>query len=133
MSAADVRVQIHGDACVRRAILEAADMSQQFGLREDQKSRVMTAVSELARNIIKYAGSGEILVRKLERGPASGLEITAHDRGPGIEDVSQALEDHFSSSGTLGLGLPGVQRLMDEFQIESEPGEGTRVTALLWK
>jgi len=133
LSAEALRVHIREEPSVTRAILETASLCQRLGFREDQKSRVTTAVSELARNIVKYAGSGEIVVRECESRHARGIEIIATDRGPGIEDVSKALEDHFSSSGTLGLGLPGVKRLMDEFEVESQPGEGTRVTALLWK
>ncbi len=133
MNAGPRRVQIRSEPGVTIAILEAARACQSLGLRDDQKNRVTTAVSELARNILKYAGSGEVLIRELAEGHQTGIEIVAADRGPGIEDVEKALEDHFSSSGTLGLGLPGVKRLMDEFRVESEPGAGTRVTASLWK
>jgi serine/threonine-protein kinase RsbT len=69
----------------------------------------------------------------LEDGNRVGLEVVVHDRGPGITDVEQAMADHYSTSGTLGLGLPGVRRLMDEFELESSPDEGTRVTIRKWK
>ena len=93
---------------------------------------IATAVSELARNILKYAVSGEIRLRQVDGPSGRGIEIEAVDRGPGIEDPEAAMRDHFSSGGTLGLGLPGVRRMMDEFSLESTPGEGTRVTAVKW-
>ena len=133
MSAAPRRVQVRDETGVTLAIVEVARVCENLGFRDDQKNRVTTAVSELARNILKYAGRGEVLVRELVESHQTGIEIVAADRGPGIEDVEKALEDHFSSSGTLGLGLPGVKRLMDEFRVESEPAAGTRVTASLWK
>ena len=93
---------------------------------------IATTVSELARNILKYAGSGEICLRRVKKIGGRGIEIEATDRGPGIEDCDVAMQDHFSTSGTLGLGLPAVKRMMDEFSLESTPGEGTRVTARKW-
>ena len=133
MSTQPLRIRIRHEPDVTRAILEVGRLCQKLGLREDQKSRVTTAVAELARNIVKYAGTGEVLVQERVGRHPSGVEVIATDQGPGIEDVERAMADHFSSSGTLGLGLPGVRRLMDEFQIDSEPGKGTRVTALLRK
>ena len=93
---------------------------------------ISTAVSELARNILKYAGRGEIRLRRVDGPAGRGIEIQAEDNGPGIPDPEAAMRDHYSSSGTLGLGLPGVKRLMDEFSLESRVGEGTRVTARKW-
>ncbi len=84
------------------------------------------------RNILKYAGSGEIRLRRVTGADGRGVEIEAIDQGPGIADCEEAMNDHFSSGGTLGLGLPGVKRMMDEFSLESTPGEGTRVTARKW-
>ena len=81
---------------------------------------------------LKYAGSGKFSLRRVERPGSRGIEIEVSDNGPGIPDVDAAMSDHFSSSGTLGLGLPGVERLMDEFSLESAPGQGTRVTARKW-
>ena len=94
---------------------------------------IATAVSELARNILKYASAGEIRLRQVEGPSGRGVEIETVDRGPGIEDVEAAMRDHFSSGGTLGLGLPGVRRMMDELSLESTPGEGTCVTAVKWR
>jgi serine/threonine-protein kinase RsbT len=81
---------------------------------------------------LKYAGTGEVRLRQVEGQLRRGVEIEAIDRGPGIADPDAAMRDHFSSGGTLGLGLPGVERMMDEFWLDSTPGEGTRVTARKW-
>ena len=106
--------------------------SREAGFDETPSRIIGTAVSELARNILKYAGSGEIWLRGVKEKGGRGIEIEAIDRGPGIADCEAAMNDHFSSGGTLGLGLPGVKRMMDEFSLESTPGEGTRVTARKW-
>nr|MDJ0891324.1 anti-sigma regulatory factor [Gammaproteobacteria bacterium] len=118
---------------VARAILHATRMSRAAHFETVDQSRIATAVSELARNILKYAGTGEIVLRHVLRDSRRGMEIVALDKGPGIPDKDQALSDHFSSGGTLGLGLPGVQRMMDEFDLVSESGRGTRVTARKWR
>nr|WP_246345350.1 ATP-binding protein [Conexibacter arvalis] len=93
---------------------------------------VATAISEIARNITAYAGSGEIVVRPVELNGAHGLEVVARDAGPGIADVERALQDGYTTGGGLGLGLPGARRLMDEFEIVSQPGVGTTVTMTKW-
>jgi serine/threonine-protein kinase RsbT len=115
-----------------RAVLQTANFCADCGFDRSCSQMVATAVSELARNIIKYAGCGEVILRSVKRGSTSGVEAVAEDQGPGIKNMVQALQDHFSSSGTLGLGLPGVKRMMDEFDIESEPDRGTRVTIRKW-
>ena len=127
------RIPINGESDVARAILHATRMSRAAQFETVDQSRIATAVSELARNILKYAGTGEIVLRHVLRENRRGMEIVALDKGPGIPDKDQALSDHFSSSGTLGLGLPGVQRMMDEFDLASESGRGTRVTARKWR
>lgn len=128
-----LRIAIRDEGDVTRALLEAGGLCDALGLRDDVKNRFSTAVSELSRNIVKYAGRGEVYLKTVEKPGAVGVQVTAQDRGPGIADPELALSDHYSSSGTLGLGLPGVKRLMDEFELETSPGEGTRVTALLWR
>jgi serine/threonine-protein kinase RsbT len=94
--------------------------------------KMKTVVSELAHNILKYAGVGFINLMPLESDRQRGIEICCTDRGPGIEDLEKALSDNFSTSGTLGLGLPGVKRLADEFEIDSAPDQGTKVTVRKW-
>ena len=126
------RLQILKDADASRAALEATQYSLAAGFGETRSRMIATAVSELARNILKYASAGEIRLRQVEGPSGCGVEIEAVDRGPGIVDVEAAMRDHFSSGGTLGLGLPGVRRMMDEFSLDSTPGEGTRVTAVKW-
>jgi serine/threonine-protein kinase RsbT len=126
------RLNIRKDADASRAALESTQYSLAAGFDDTRSRMIATAVSELARNILKYAGTGEIRLRQVEGPPGRGIEIEAVDRGPGIEDLEAAMRDHFSSGGTLGLGLPGVRRMMDEFSLDSKPGEGTRVTAVKW-
>ena len=115
-----------------RVVLESNLYSRQAGFEEAPSQMIATAVSELARNILKYAGTGEIRLRRVKGMGVRGVEIEAIDRGPGIADCDAAMRDHYSSGGTLGLGLPAVKRMMDEFSLESAPGEGTRVSARKW-
>jgi serine/threonine-protein kinase RsbT len=120
---------IRVDRDVSSAALASVRYSQSIGFGETPSRLIGTTVSELARNIIKYAHSG---VRKIVGRRGRGIEIEAVDQGPGIEDVDAAMSDHVSSGGTLGLGLPGVKRMTDEFALESTPGSGTRVTVVKW-
>ena len=126
------RLSIRDEADARRAALEATRYALDAGFAEAPGRMIGTAVSELARNILKYAGTGEIRLRKVRGMGVRGVEVEAIDQGPGIADCEAAMEDHFSSGGTLGLGLPGVKRMMDEFSLESTLGEGTRVRARKW-
>jgi serine/threonine-protein kinase RsbT len=128
----EVRRTIRTEMDARHVVLESTRYSREAGFDETPSRMIATAVSELARNILKYARSGEIRLRRVERPSGRGIEIEAIDRGPGIEDPEAAMRDHFSSGGTLGLGLPGVKRMMDEFSLDSTPGEGTRVTVVKW-
>ena len=96
------------------------------------QARITTAISELARNIFLYAGQGEICIEKQFLNGKSGLKITARDNGPGISDIRRVMEDGYTTSGGLGAGLPGVKRLMDEFDIQSKVDEGTSVIAVKW-
>ncbi len=104
-----------------------------LGFNDHDVTRVITAASELAHNILKYAGTGNVSYSKLVDGAKLGVELVARDKGPGIADVDLALTDHYSSSGTLGLGLPGVRRLVDDFKVDTEVGAGTTVTFKVWK
>jgi serine/threonine-protein kinase RsbT len=125
-----VRIRTEMDAS--QAVLQSAEYAMAAGFQETASRMISTAVSELVRNILKYAGAGEIRLRRIEGAGGVGIEIEAVDRGPGIADREAAMRDHFSSGGTLGLGLPGVERMMDEFTLDSAPGEGTRVRAVKW-
>ena len=128
----EVRIAIASELDATRAVIEAGRFSQSTGFAETPSRMIATAVSELAQNILRYAGRGEIRVRRVERLGSRGVEIEAVDDGPGIAEPEQALTDHYSTGGTLGLGLPGVKRLMDEFDLETQCGRGTRVTARKW-
>lgn len=128
----NLRLGIRTDADGSRAALEATLYSRAAGFDEVASRLIATAVAELARNILKYAHNGEIQMRRVESSHQRGVEIEAVDQGPGIADTAEAMRDHFSSGGTLGLGLPGVKRMMDEFSLDSTPGEGTRVRAVKW-
>jgi len=107
-------------------------MSAGLGLSVTDQTLVATAISEVARNIILYAGRG-VVELEVTTGPnGSGLSIRAVDEGPGIPDIEMAMRDGYSTGRSLGLGLPGARRLMDDFSITSEPGLGTVVTMVKW-
>ena len=97
------------------------------------QTKVVTAASELARNTLIHGGGGTVRLELLEEGGRSGLRLTFEDRGPGIPDVARAMQDGYSTGGGLGLGLSGSRRLMHDFDLQSTPGEGTRVTVTRWK
>ena len=107
-------------------------MALQIGFPPTAATMVATAISELARNILLYARSGEVQIAPVECGERRGLVIVARDRGPGIADVARAMEDGYSTSGRLGFGLPGVRRLMDEFELSSSVDTGTTVVVKKW-
>ncbi len=123
---------IRTESDASRTVLESTLYAREAGFEETPSRMIATAVSELVRNILKYAGTGEIRLRRVKKMGGRGIEVEAIDRGPGIVDCEAAMQDHFSSGGTLGLGLPAVKRMMDDFSLESTPGEGTRVTARKW-
>ena len=97
------------------------------------QTKIVTAASELARNTVIYGGGGTLRLEALNDGPKRGLRLVFEDHGPGIADVQQALKDGYTSGNGLGLGLGGARRLVNEFDIHSRPGEGTRVSVTRWK
>ncbi|MCF7203522.1 anti-sigma regulatory factor [Pseudomonas oligotrophica] len=107
-------------------------LAQECGLRLVDQTKLVTAVSELARNTVVYGGGGEMDWEVLEDGPRKGIRLVFRDEGPGIADLKLALTDGWTSGGGLGLGLTGARRLVDEFDIASTPGVGTRVTIVRW-
>lgn len=132
--AGTIRIQIASDLDIVKARQTGREAAAQAGLSLTDMSLVATAISELARNILRYAKQGQIVISSHSNSAgAPGIEVIAQDEGPGIRNVEQALQVGFSTSGGLGLGLPGVRRLMDEFEIRSKPGAGTTVTARKWK
>ena len=126
-------IRITDELSLGRAVVSAATLSAEAGLSPVAAQQLATVVSELARNILKYAGHGQIEMRREEDGTRVGIRLIVSDRGPGIDDVEQAIADHFSTGGSLGLGLSGVKRMMDEFHIESQPGKGTRIEVVKWR
>ncbi|HJU56573.1 MAG TPA: anti-sigma regulatory factor [Pyrinomonadaceae bacterium] len=113
---------------------EVRQLASALGFRVIDQTRLATVASELARNVIKYAGRGRLIVQPTS-GPAGqqALRLIFEDRGPGIPDIEAAMRDGFSTGRGLGKGLPGSKRLVDEFQIESEVGRGTRITVMRWR
>jgi len=131
--AADTQILITSDKDVVTARQQGRAMALQTGFSASEATLIATAISELARNIVSYANQGSVTLKPVHgTNGASGLTIVASDSGPGIADVNLALRDGYSSSGGLGLGLPGVRRLMDEFDIASGAGSGTTVTITKW-
>lgn len=129
----ELRVPVGADVDIVTARQKGRELAAQCGLSSTDLAVVATAISELARNIVRYAVRGEILLRRVDNGTKRGIEVVATDDGPGISDVPLAMQDGYSTSGGLGLGLPGVRRLMDEFDIVSKPGKGTTVTVRKWR
>ncbi|MGM0877266.1 MAG: anti-sigma regulatory factor [Bacillota bacterium] len=108
------------------------NVAKELGFGSVDQARITTAISELARNIYLYAGQGEMRIARINDLGKKGLKIIAIDDGPGIPDIRKVMEDGFSTSGGLGAGLPGVKRLMDDFDITSSVGEGTDIQAVKW-
>jgi serine/threonine-protein kinase RsbT len=108
------------------------ELAAKLGFSGGDQTVIATAISEMARNILEYARTGQIELGVAHRGSRIGLVVVARDAGPGIADISRAMQDGYSTGHGLGLGLPGVKRLMDEFAIVSAPGEGTCVTVRKW-
>lgn len=127
----EVTVPITGDPDIVAARQAARDLAVRAGFSGTDLTLLATAVSEVARNIVKFATSGEVAVELVDH-PRPGVRVVARDTGPGIPDVERALEDGFSTYEGLGLGLPGARRLMDDFAIVSEPGRGTTISMTKW-
>jgi serine/threonine-protein kinase RsbT len=128
----EVRVAIRTDADVVTARQEARTMGADLGFSSTDLTLLATAISEIARNITTYAGEGEVALRVLNDGGRSGIEVVATDDGPGIADIELAMQDGYTTGNGLGLGLPGTRRLVDDFDIETRPGVGTKVRLVKW-
>ncbi|WP_449619645.1 anti-sigma regulatory factor [Robertmurraya sp. Marseille-Q9965] len=125
-----VNIQTEWDIVAARQL--GRNVAKELGFGVVDQARITTAISELARNIFIYAHKGRVCIEKMNDKGRAGLRIIAVDSGPGINDIRLAMEDGYSTSGGLGAGLPGVKRLMDEFQIVSSQGKGTEITAVKW-
>ena len=128
----DIRVTIASDSDLLAVRQSVRALALELGFSVTQTVEIVTALSEMARNMLAYAGRGELVVQRLRKGDRQGLLITARDEGPGIPDVQKAMLDGYSTSGGLGMGLPGIRRLMDDFTIVSALQKGTTVTVEKW-
>jgi serine/threonine-protein kinase RsbT len=128
-----IRVAINSDKDIVAARQKGRMLALAIGFSETDSTLIATAISELARNIVTYAKKGEMQIRAQKESTRRGILVIAKDKGAGISNIKLALQDGFSTSGSLGLGLPGVKRLVDEFEITSGSGRGTVVTIRKWK
>lgn len=126
-------VPIASAADIVTARQQGRELASKIGFSGSELTVIATAISELARNILEYAKGGEIVLAFAQKGSRVGIKIVARDKGPGIPHITRALLDGYSTGKGLGLGLPGVRRLMDELDIASEVGRGTTVTAHKWR
>jgi serine/threonine-protein kinase RsbT len=128
----EARVSIRSDADIVVVRQQGRTLRARLGFSSSDLTLIATAISELACNIVSYATRGEIILRLVQRAGKPGIMIIARDKGPGIPDIARAMQDGYSTGNSLGLGLPGTKRLMDEFDISSRPGQGTTVTIKKW-
>jgi serine/threonine-protein kinase RsbT len=131
LKSSTLEIRASEDVVRVRQITRESAVAQGFSLVDQTK--LVTAASELARNTMEHGGGGQVEVQLLNDGPRKGLRLIFTDQGPGIPNVEQALKDGFTTGGGLGLGLGGARRLSNEFDIQSKPGEGTRITMARWK
>ena len=129
----ELAITIASDVDVVSARQHGRELAAQVGFTPGDQTVIAAAISEIARNILNYARRGTMTVRLVLDGDRSGLVIVANDQGPGIPDVPRAMQDGYSTSGGLGLGLPGARRLMDEFDVVSAPRQGTTITMKKWR
>jgi serine/threonine-protein kinase RsbT len=128
----EIRVTVRRDVDIVLACQKGRVLAEQLGMPGNDQAVVVIAISEVARNIINYADSGEIILSPFGKNGRWGISIVARDDGPGILDIERALQDGYSTGGGLGLGLAGAKRLMDEFKVLSQPGRGTKIMMKKW-
>ena len=132
MESKTIVLENNHDIAVARS--EVRSLAASLGFRSIDQTRLATVASELARNVIKYGRGGRLIAQPTEDlNGRQALRLIFEDKGPGIPNIAAAMQDGFSTGRGLGKGLPGSKRLVDEFKIESEPGQGTRVTVLRWR
>lgn len=124
---------IRSDVDVLKARQYGKELASSLHFSSSERTVIATAISEIARNTVLYAKSGKLLIKLIAQGRRRGILIVARDEGPGIADLNLVMQDGYSTSRGLGIGLPGARRLMDEFEIESELGKGTVVTMKKWE
>lgn len=128
----ELRVSIENEADIVTARQEGRRLAARRGFSTTEQTLIATAISEVARNIVEYARRGEIMLSTVDRHGRPGIQVVASDSGPGIADTELAMRDGYSTAKSLGMGLPGCKRLMDEFDLVSEPGRGTLITMTKW-
>lgn len=128
-----VRISVKDHIDVVTAYLRGSTLAAKLGFSVREIHSLALAIAEVARNIVRYAGKGEVTIAEARQGQHRGVVVVARDEGPGIADVDQALQEGYSTGRSLGMGLPAVAEAMDEFRIDSAPGKGTTVTMILWK
>ena len=128
----EVRVQIEREADIVLARQAGRQLAAQLGFTSTDQTLIATAISEVARNIVVYAQQGEIVLTRADEAGRVGIQVIAIDSGPGIDNKELAMRDGYSTKNSLGLGLPGARRLMDDFALDSEVGRGTTVTMKKW-
>ncbi len=126
-------VVIASESDIVAARRAARDVATRMGFGITDVTRIITAAAELARNVYRYAGSGTMRWQQLDAAGKVGLELVFEDHGPGIADIEEVMQEGYSTSKGLGMGLPGSKRLMDEMEIHSKPGEGTVVIVRKWR
>ncbi len=132
MAPAETRVPIEHEGDIVTARQKGRELAAARGLSLTEQTLVATAISEVARNIVVYAQRGEVLLAPVEDGGRRGLMVVARDAGPGIPNPELAMRDGYTTGNSLGMGLPGAKRLMDEFELSSAIGKGTTVTMKKW-
>lgn len=126
-------ITIRSDSDIVAARQAGRLLARRIGFQGSDLTFIAAAISEVARNIVEYARPGEVEISLVQRGSATGILVVARDRGPGIADLQRAMEDGYSTGSSLGMGLPGARRLMDEFEIVSSLGQGTVVSMRKWR
>lgn len=133
MTEQPARIEVASDADIVPARAQGRALAIELGFSRTDATLIATAISEIARNIVVHAGRGEIELKPAHAPDRRGVVVIARDQGPGIRDVDAALREGFGTKGGLGLGLPGVRRIMDEFEIKTAPSQGTTVTMHMWR
>jgi len=129
---AEIRVPIEREEDVVVARQKGRELAAAAGFSVTDRTIIALAISEIARNIVSYAYRGKLTLRQLDDGIRTGILIIAEDEGPGIADIELAMRDGYSTAKSLGVGLPGTKRIMDEFELTSTPGKGTKITMTRW-
>ncbi|MBW1850874.1 MAG: anti-sigma regulatory factor [Deltaproteobacteria bacterium] len=129
----DIPVELCEPSDNAQVIYTTRHLAARIGFDDSQQSLIAVAASELSTNIIRYSGKGKVSLRIIRNEQNKGIEVVAQDEGPGISNIDEAMKDNFTTGGGLGLGLGSVQRIMDEFEIQSKPGHGTRIVVRKWR